>query len=590
MTRPSVTTSSRLLLTLAAVAVAFAAADTYVVVLALPDMMTATGLSLDQLQRAAPIVSGFLLGYIAILPLIGRIADLRGRMPVLLGSLVVFAVCSVITAAAYDLDTMVIGRFLQGAGGGGLVPATLALVADLWPADRRGLPLGVIGAVQELGSVLGPLYGAAVLAVGDWRAIFWLNTAVGLVLAAAMLGCRGERIESPVDPRSRGHPDATGAGLALLGLAGVALVMLEPRSLLTDVTYGLAFLPVVGDSRWLTPLALVVYGLLALFLLRQLTAKHPMLAWRTWGSTLRATDLPGALLLGAALAGIILAFATADPEVRVFSPAGPYLLAGSALAAGLFGWRQTRARDPLIPRGSLQARPAWGALAVSFFVGASLISALVDIPFFARLTAYPDSQLDAALVLVRFLAALPVGALLGGWLTRYVSAAMLAAVSMLLAASGFFWMSTWGADALDQASSTVPLVLSGLGFGAAIAPVNAALLACTDAAVHGVSSALLVVARMVGMLIGVSALTTIGLRQYYAVADRIPPLADVCPDTVGTCEAYNDQLLGAGLAQLEAVFIGAGVSALLAAALAVVTLRGAGTRGTPTASVLQVVG
>ncbi|MBA2549908.1 MAG: MFS transporter, partial [Nocardioidaceae bacterium] len=126
MTRPPVTTSSRLLLTLAAVAVAFAAADTYVVVLALPDMMTASGLSLDQLQRAAPIVSGFLLGYIAILPLIGRIADLRGRMPVLLGSLVVFAVGSVITAAAYDLDTMVIGRFLQGAGGGGLVPATLA--------------------------------------------------------------------------------------------------------------------------------------------------------------------------------------------------------------------------------------------------------------------------------------------------------------------------------------------------------------------------------------------------------------------------------------------------------------------------------
>jgi MFS family permease len=66
------------LLTLAAVAVAFAAADTYVVVLALPDMMTAAGLTIDQLQRAAPIVSGFLLGYIGILPLIGRIADLRG--------------------------------------------------------------------------------------------------------------------------------------------------------------------------------------------------------------------------------------------------------------------------------------------------------------------------------------------------------------------------------------------------------------------------------------------------------------------------------------------------------------------------------
>jgi len=68
----------RLLLGLASVAVAFAAADTYVVVLALPEMMNAVGVPIDQLQRAAPIVSGFLLGYVAMLPLIGRIADLRG--------------------------------------------------------------------------------------------------------------------------------------------------------------------------------------------------------------------------------------------------------------------------------------------------------------------------------------------------------------------------------------------------------------------------------------------------------------------------------------------------------------------------------
>ena len=82
---------------------AFAAADTYVVVLALPDMMGSVGLSIDQLQRAAPIVSGFLLGYVAMLPLIGRIADLRGRTPVLVAALVVFAFGSLVTAAAYDL-------------------------------------------------------------------------------------------------------------------------------------------------------------------------------------------------------------------------------------------------------------------------------------------------------------------------------------------------------------------------------------------------------------------------------------------------------------------------------------------------------
>ena len=86
-------------LALAAVAVAFAAADTYVVVLALPDMMGSVGLGVDQLQRAAPIVSGFLLGYVAMLPLIGRIADLRGRVPVLVASLLVFAFGSLVTAA-----------------------------------------------------------------------------------------------------------------------------------------------------------------------------------------------------------------------------------------------------------------------------------------------------------------------------------------------------------------------------------------------------------------------------------------------------------------------------------------------------------
>ncbi len=165
---------ARPLLALAAVAVGFAAADTYVVVLALPDMMAGVGLAIDELQRAAPIVSGFLLGYVAVLPLIGRIADLRGRLPVLVGSLVVFALGSLVTAAAYDLPSMVTGRFLQGVGGGGLVPATLALVADIYPPQRRGVPLGVVGAVQELGSVLGPLYGAVVLVVralaGDLRA------------------------------------------------------------------------------------------------------------------------------------------------------------------------------------------------------------------------------------------------------------------------------------------------------------------------------------------------------------------------------------------------------------------------------------
>jgi MFS family permease len=486
---------------------------------------------------------------------------------------------------------MVAGRFLQGVGGGGLVPATLALVADLWPPERRGLPSGSSVRSRSSAACSARCSERLVLAVADWRAIFWLNTAVGLVLAAAILACRGEaRPAGSVQARPQGRPDMLGMLLLAAATVVLAVIMREPRELVTDVTYGLAFLPLVGESRWLSPLALGLYALLALFVLRQATARRPLLQWRSWPATARLTDLPGALLLGLALAGIILAFAAADPEVHVLSPAGPYLLGGSAVALGLFVWRQVRARHPLVPRGALAARPAWGSIAVSFAVGAALIAALVDIPFFARLTAYPDSQLDAALVLVRFLAALPVGALIGGWLTRWVDAAWLASGAMLMAAAGFIWMSTWGRDTLDSGWATVPLVLAGLGFGGAIAPVNAALLARTRSDVHGVASALLVVARMVGMLVGISALTTVGLRRFYAVAADIPPIEELCEGSRQRCVAYDDALLEAGLAQLEAIFLGASLCALLAAVLAAVTLRGAPTRDTPAHIALGAAG
>ncbi len=200
----------RLLLGLAAVAVAFAAADTYVVVLALPEMMASAGLSAEDLQRGAPIISGFLLGYVAMLPLIGRIADLRGRLPVLVGSLVVFALGSLVTAAAYDLPSMVVGRVLQGVGGGGLLPATLALVADLYPPRQRGVPLGVVDAVQEFGNVVGPLYGAVVLAFGGWRDIFLDQPRRSAWLLAVVIRQRSEPVPARVTGWRGGR--STGSG------------------------------------------------------------------------------------------------------------------------------------------------------------------------------------------------------------------------------------------------------------------------------------------------------------------------------------------------------------------------------------------
>jgi MFS family permease len=589
----------RLLLGLAAVAVAFAAADTYVVVLALPDMMNSVGIPIDELQRAAPIVSGFLLGYVAMLPLIGRIADLRGRVPVLVAALVVFALGSLVTTLAYDMPTLVLGRFLQGVGGGGLVPATLALVADLYPAERRGVPLGVVSAVQELGSVLGPLFGALVLAVTDWRGIFLVNLAVGLVLAAAIRRLGGSSAvedrggaSSVVEERAKRasrNPDVLGALLLLLTLAAGALVFTRPTPIMRDLTWGQIFIPWAGDGRWLTPVGVAAMVAALLLVARCLTASRPLVDLRGWGVVAREADLVGALFLAVALGGVILAFATADPEVQVFSDQGWWYLLGAALATVAFVVHLRRTAEPLVPRGTLRRTPAWGAMLVSFFVGAALIAALIDIPIFARTTVHSDSQLMAALVLVRFLVALPVGAVLGGYLTRTLNAGVVTAAGMLLSAVGFWLMSRWDLTSLDHLSSNVPLVLGGLGFGLALAPVNAAVLASTEDRVHGLASALVVVARMVGMLVGISALTTIGLRRYYAEQADLPTAREVCGETT-RCDEFTHLLKVAGIAQEQTVFAGAAVCAVVAAVLALVLFRSAATRAVDTGEMLRAVG
>jgi hypothetical protein len=344
------------------------------------------------------------------------------------------------------------------------------------------------------------------------------------------------------------------------------------------VTWGQLYVPVSGSGRWLTPLGLVAIVALLLLVVRCLTARRPLADLRGWWRAATAADLPGALFLAAALAGVILAFATADPRTAVFAPQGRWYLLGGAVAAVAFAWHLHTEPEPLVPRGALRRTPAWGSLLVSFFVGAALVAALIDIPIFARTTVYPDSQLLAALVLVRFLVALPVGAVAGGYLTRRLPAGVVTALGMALAALGFVLMSTWDLTSLSGWPANVPLLVGGLGFGLALAPVNAAVLAATDSGVHGLASAGVVVARMVGMLVGVSALTTIGLRRYYAESRDLPPPLQVCGGGTSRCDAFDDLLRQAGIAQEHTVFAGAAVCAVVAAVLALVLLRGAGTR------------
>src|SRR5207245_3830473 len=114
-----------------------AALDAYAVVTLLPQMLADIDLSVNDIQTATPIVSGFLGGYVVAMPLLGTFSDARGRLPAYAAAMAAFGLGSALTATASSLPVLVVGRTVQGLGGGALVPLTLALAADLYPAGRR---------------------------------------------------------------------------------------------------------------------------------------------------------------------------------------------------------------------------------------------------------------------------------------------------------------------------------------------------------------------------------------------------------------------------------------------------------------------
>jgi MFS family permease len=560
----------------AAAGVMLAAADTYVVVLALPSIMGDIGLSLNHLEAATPIISGFLLGYVALLPLLGRLSDILGRAPVFAGCLLLFAFGSLVTASAQDLTGAVVGRALQGAGGGGLVPVTLAIVADLWPAGRRGIPLGVVGGVQELGSVLGPLYGAAILTISTWRLIFWLNLPLAAVLGTGFLLARPAG-STPTRTEPRRSMDLP--GVLLLGAAIVAagLAVAAPGPLAGSAVWGVLWGPLIGGSDWTTPLAL--FGLLAaiLSLAWGLSGERDaprLLRLRRLPQIWRQVDGPGGALLALVLAFVVISFSTADPSQSLVAPAAAVLLPAALVAAIALAIRETRVPAALVPLRQLRDPAAAGALICNLAIGAGLMAALVDIPIFARATAY-GSQLGAALVLLRLLAAVPVGAVLGGFLCERLGYRVTTLLGMALTTAMFVLMGGWTASSLGSGLrvSDPVLVGCGLGFGLAIAPINAAILGAVAAARHGLAAALVVVARMVGMLVGISLLTAIGLHRYYQEAATIPSPAVLCPGHPLSCAAYNALSQHALLDELRTVFLAAAVCTAAAGLIGAAMLR-----------------
>lgn len=485
----------RAVLALAGAGLFVAALDAYVVVTLLPAIMGDVGLTIERIEQATPIVSGFLAGYVVAMPLLGAYSDVRGRIPVYAACVAAFAAGSAMTATAgllpfAGLPWLVAGRFVQGLGGGGLVPLSLALAADLYAGRGRTLALGSVAALQEAGSVFGPLYGAevavAAAGLGGWRFVFWLNAA----LAAA---------------------------------CGVALVIASQR---------------------LTPPA---------------------------GNTTSSIDWLGALLLGAALGLLVLALYPDDPEHRavnaLFIPAG----AATVVALAAYGWRQLRALEPLIPPDLLRSSSFVGATVANLLVGAALIVALVDVPLVGRLVFSLD-QLDSGLLLTQFLIGVPVGAVAGGVIATRVGNRVAAAAGIAVSAAAFLQMSGWSADELSLRvgplrQADLALGICGLGFGLVIAPLTAAVLTLTRGQTHGLATSLVVLARTVGMLVGLSALTAFGLHRFHQILGS-PVLHD--PDLRSRVKHLEQLVAAAFLQEYREIFvIAAGLCGMAAVVIAV---------------------
>src|SRR6185503_4330132 len=119
-------------------------------------------------------------------PIWGKLSDLFGRRPILLGAVVLFLAGSVGAGLSQEMWQFLLLRGIQGLGGGAVFPVALAVVADIYTPVERGKYLGLFGAVFGLSSVVGPAIGGLITDLVSWHWIFFVNVPVGLVSLAIL--------------------------------------------------------------------------------------------------------------------------------------------------------------------------------------------------------------------------------------------------------------------------------------------------------------------------------------------------------------------------------------------------------------------
>ena len=520
---PSQRNIALLALLTACAAVFLTALDQTVVVTALPSIITDLQISPTQLDRAAWIISGYLLGYVIAMPLMGRISDMYGRRRVFIICLTIFGIGSLFcglapilgdnidisflqhiginvaapgdisdpNALAPGLIWLVAARFIQAAGGGAIIPVAMAVAGDFYGQKQRALALGLIGMVTETGGVLGPLYGSVIVQNWGWQAIFYINLPIVFALMVAIWLFVPSRIES-ASRQTRERIDFLGT--LLLGASLICLSLGLSQEAITSST------GVTGPAANQAPVQ-----------------NNP-------------------LLIGTAV--LLLA---------VFVVVEVY----------------TERRNLPIVELSLFKRAAFSATSlVSLLVGAALIIAMADIPLFIA-TVLGGRPIDSGLALLRLTVMIPIGAIIGGWLCARITCRLTAILGLIPAALGFWLMHLWPVN-VGWLQITTSTVICGLGFGLVIAPIGTTAINAVDNRQMGMASSTVTVLRMVGMILGLAALTSWGLGKFHdlLVAFKPPPGVSILSPAYTT--VYVKYVTFAAHEVFTSIFLAAGILCLVA--------------------------
>ncbi|GAC1701386.1 MAG: MFS transporter [Candidatus Limnocylindrales bacterium] len=449
------------------------ALDLTVVSAALPAIIFELGIPLQSgLGEASWIVSGYLLAYALGIVLFARGSDLVGRRNAFLVALALFAVGSWLVATARDAPAALLADVVRTVGGRP-------------DASETALYAVIIGRAVQ-GFAAGALVPVAMALVGDLFAEGRRAFPLGLVVA--------------VDT----------AGWVLGQLWGGVVVQVLPWQAIFWLNLPLTAAALVVAWRWLPRSA-------------------P-------GAGHRAFDLPGAILVTVVLTGLNVALSgneSGGTGLGVPDRAPAYVLpalalSGAALAA--FVVRERRTTDPLI-----DLRPFAGRLSLAVvangLVGMALMVGLVSVPLLVNAAAFGAGS-TAALVSGALLSALTVplaiAALGGGALVKRAGDRALAAAGSAIAALGFGLLTqvhpegvrqvVTGALGTEAVVMIIALLVAGLGLGLTVAPLATAVIDGAAPQDRGSAAAVVVVFRLVGMMVAVSALTTYGVRRWAALS------------------------------------------------------------------------